>query len=87
MHGKSGGITSFIPSPSLSEQPSEKYPNWWTDDPDPELAEGSHIGAKTGSYPYCHSEWSRRIILCNVIKWANYIVYSNELFTNKYILI
>ena len=49
LHGKRGGVTSFIPSPSLAEQPSEKYPNWWTDDPDPELAEGSHIGAKTVS--------------------------------------
>jgi hypothetical protein len=26
-----------------------KFPNWWTDNPDPEFAEGEHIGAKTVS--------------------------------------
>ena len=49
LNGKSGGVTAFIPPPNLAEQPSEKYPNWWTDDPNPDLAEGAHIGAKTVS--------------------------------------
>jgi hypothetical protein len=47
MNGKTGGVTSFLPLPCLAEQPSAKYPNWWTDDPNPEVAEGEHIGAKT----------------------------------------
>jgi len=44
-----GGITSFLPSPTLARHPSEKYPNWWTDDPNPECSEGIHLGAKTVS--------------------------------------
>jgi len=28
-------------------KPSEKYPNWWVDDPSPEYKEGKHIGIKT----------------------------------------
>lgn len=47
--GKSGGVSAYIPQASLAKQPSEKYPNWWTDNPDPEYAEGEHIGAKTVS--------------------------------------
>jgi len=49
LNGKTGGVTSFLPPPILAEQPSAKYPNWWTDDPNPEVAEGEHIGAKTVS--------------------------------------
>lgn len=47
--GKTGGVTAYIPPFSLAKQPSEKYPNWWTDDPNPEFADGEHIGAKTVS--------------------------------------
>ena len=47
--GKAGNIKAYIPSAELVNQPSEKYPNWWTDNPAPELAEGEHIGAKTVS--------------------------------------
>ncbi len=47
--GKTGGITAYIPPLSLAKHPSEKYRNWWTDDPRPEFAEGEHIGAKTVS--------------------------------------
>jgi hypothetical protein len=42
-----GGITAYIPSPSMAQRPSAKFPNWWTDDLSPEVAEGSHSGAKT----------------------------------------
>lgn len=44
---KTGSVTAFIPGDELAKQPSNNYPNWWTDDPNPELAEGDHIGAKT----------------------------------------
>ncbi|MCY1722001.1 DUF1593 domain-containing protein [Prolixibacteraceae bacterium Z1-6] len=49
LNGKLGEVTVFIPPPYLAEQASEKYPNWWTDDPNTELMEGKHIGAKTVS--------------------------------------
>jgi hypothetical protein len=32
---------------SAARHPSPGLPNWWTDDPSPELAEGPHIGART----------------------------------------
>ncbi len=42
-----GGFTSFLPPPEAAKHPSPRLPNWWTDDPSPEFAEGPHIGAKT----------------------------------------
>lgn len=45
--GKTGGVTSYLPKAELAQQPSSKFPNWWADDPNPEVAEGEHIGAKT----------------------------------------
>jgi len=47
LDGKTGGITAYIPSPDMAQRPSAKFPNWWTDDPSLDLAEGSHSGAKT----------------------------------------
>ena len=49
LDGKTGGITAFAPSPDAAQRPSTKRPNWWTDDPTPEFAEGPHDGAKTVS--------------------------------------
>ena len=49
INGKTGSVTAFIPDAELAKQPSSKFPNWWTDDPNPEVAEGEHIGAKTVS--------------------------------------
>jgi len=49
LDGKTGGITACIPSPDTAQHPSAKFPNWWTDDPSLDLAEGSHSGAKTVS--------------------------------------
>lgn len=49
INGKTGSVTSFIPGPEFARQPSAKYPNWWTDNPSPELREGPHIGAKSVS--------------------------------------
>jgi hypothetical protein len=45
LEGKTGGITATAPA----QRPSDKFPNWWTDDPTPDLAEGVHQGAKTVS--------------------------------------
>jgi hypothetical protein len=49
LDGLMGGITAVLPSQNLAKHPSEKFPNWWTDDPSPQLAEGPHHGAKTVS--------------------------------------
>jgi len=49
LDGKTGGITATLPSPDIAQHPSAKFPNWWTDDPSPDVAEGSHHGAKTVS--------------------------------------
>ena len=45
--GKIGGIEAYIPSPDIARHPAANLPNWWTDDPSPDVAEGSHSGAKT----------------------------------------
>jgi hypothetical protein len=49
LDGKTGGITAYLPSPEIARRPSAQFPNWWTDDPSPEVAEGSHHGARTVS--------------------------------------
>ena len=47
LNGKTGGITAYLPSPDMVQRPAANLPNWWTDDPRPDLAEGSHHGART----------------------------------------
>ena len=49
LDGQTGAFTSTDPSPSLAAQPSERFPHWWTDDPDPTVADGPHQGARTVS--------------------------------------
>jgi hypothetical protein len=49
LDGQTGGFTSDWPAPEQAAKPSPRYPNWWTDDPDPAVAEGAHQGAKTVS--------------------------------------
>ena len=49
LNGLSGALTALPTSPDQAEKPDDRWPNWWTDNPDPELAEGPHIGAKTVS--------------------------------------
>ncbi|MEO8484437.1 MAG: nucleoside hydrolase-like domain-containing protein [Acidobacteriota bacterium] len=47
LDGKTGGFTSTLPEPN---QPvAARYPHWWTDDPDPAVAEGANQGARTVS--------------------------------------
>ena len=45
--GKTGAISVDLPSPGMARQPDGSLPNWWTDDPSPDVAEGLHHGAKT----------------------------------------
>jgi hypothetical protein len=49
LEGKMGGITALVPPPEMARRPSLRLPNWWTDDPSEDVAEGEHIGAKTVS--------------------------------------
>jgi hypothetical protein len=49
LDGKTGGITAYLPSPEIAQRPSAEFPNWWTDDPSPDVVEGSHHGARTVS--------------------------------------
>ena len=45
--GKNGSITSYRPPASNILYPAPDLPNWWTDDPSENIAEGLFIGAKT----------------------------------------
>jgi len=49
LDGRTGGFTSVNPAPGLAAQPSARFPNWWTDDPDPRWSEGPNQGALTVS--------------------------------------
>jgi hypothetical protein len=49
LDGQTGGLTSRNAAPAQARHPSARYPNWWTDDPDPRFSEGPHQGAKTVS--------------------------------------
>jgi len=44
-----GTFHSEPPPIDRRRQPADEFPRWWTDDPDPRVAEGSHQGAKTVS--------------------------------------
>ncbi|HVU33562.1 MAG TPA: nucleoside hydrolase-like domain-containing protein [Opitutaceae bacterium] len=49
LDGQTGGFTSIMPNPSLAKHPSSRYPNWWTDDPDPRWEEHGQPGTGTVS--------------------------------------
>ena len=47
LEGRRGEITVHPPAPAAALTPDSRWPNWWTDDPSPEAAEGIHQGART----------------------------------------
>lgn len=47
LDGLSGRFTASPPSGQRALHPSSRQPSWWTDNPDPAVAEGIHPGAKT----------------------------------------
>lgn len=49
LDGLTGRITAVPPTLAQADAPSPRLPNWWTDDPSPEAAEGIHHGARTVS--------------------------------------
>jgi hypothetical protein len=46
---RTGAITAVDPPPDAATRPAAGLPQWWTDDPAPEAAEGVHHGAGTVS--------------------------------------
>ncbi len=49
LDGRAGQITVFRPAADAAQRPDARLPNWWTDDPSAEAAEGAFLGAKTVS--------------------------------------
>jgi hypothetical protein len=49
LDGVPGQFTAVMPPTARTSRPSSVHPQWWTDDPDPAVAEGVHNGAKTVS--------------------------------------
>ena len=47
LDGRTGELTTVLPSPDVSLAPDPSLPHWWTDDPSPAAAEGPHHGAKS----------------------------------------
>lgn len=68
LDGQSGVFTSVLPAPSLP--PSSRHPNWWTDNPNPSLSEGSQQGAKTVSRwrEDFLSDFAARLLRCGRVR-------------------
>jgi hypothetical protein len=49
LDGSTGSFRSTAPPATRGSEPADRFPHWWTDDPDPAVAEGAHQGAKTVS--------------------------------------
>jgi hypothetical protein len=49
LDGKTGALTALLPPSEAARRSAPQWPNWWTDDPAPTVAEGEHLGAKTVS--------------------------------------
>jgi hypothetical protein len=47
LDGVAGQFTAVMPPTARTSRPSSVHPHWWTDDPDPAVAEGVHNGART----------------------------------------
>jgi hypothetical protein len=66
LNGSKGQITSYLPAVAAALNPSPRFPNWWTDDPSPAMAEGIHHGAKSVSQWREHflRDFAERIARC-----------------------
>lgn len=47
LDGQTGKFNAVPPASSKTSMRSVLHPNWWIDDPDPHVAEGVHLGAKS----------------------------------------
>ena len=66
LDGKTGGIKSVGPATRVVENPAPSLPNWWTDDPALQFAEGEHHGAKSVSRwrEDFLSDFAKRMLRC-----------------------
>jgi hypothetical protein len=64
--GKMGSIKSYRPKVENKLHPASDLPNWWTDDPSPEVAEGVFLGAKTVSQWRCEflDDFAKKFLYC-----------------------
>jgi hypothetical protein len=49
LDGLTGRFSAVPPPIARTSRASTTHPNWWTDDPDPAMAEGVHAGARSVS--------------------------------------
>jgi len=49
LNGRAGELTATPTPADAAGTPDQRRPNWWTDNPAPELSDEGHIGAKTVS--------------------------------------
>ncbi|MCC9654298.1 nucleoside hydrolase-like domain-containing protein [Rhodopirellula halodulae] len=49
LDGLQGEVRAVSPERAVTSQPDDRLPQWWTDDPSSDVAEGPHAGAKTVS--------------------------------------
>jgi len=49
LDGQSGSFRAVPPPAERTARPSARHPHWWTDDPNPAVAEDGHAGARTVS--------------------------------------
>ncbi len=84
LDGQTGGITAYIPSPDMAQHPAMNLPNWWTDDPSPEVAEGPHIGAKTVNRwrEDFLGDFAKRMLRCQSPASAKTIVFAQKNSSN-----
>ncbi|WP_327699174.1 DUF1593 domain-containing protein [Streptomyces sp. NBC_00459] len=66
LNGQSGRFTATPPPVERTRTPSSVHPHWWTDDPDPAVAEGVHAGAKTVNRwrVDCLRDFAARMLRC-----------------------
>ena len=66
LDGRTGGLTSYPASAHARQRGWARTPNWWTDDPASELAEGSQQGARTVNRwrVECLRDFAARMLRC-----------------------
>ena len=73
LDGLEGAFTSVDPLPGAASRPSARHPNWWTDDPNRDFAEGPHLGAATVSRwrEEFLLDFAARMLRCQIVASAS----------------